>query len=255
MATVEGVLTMRLGAVESGRGGFVQDGSGGIAIYLDAAVVGSWPAGTTVVAPRLDLQPVLAAHIASGRSRRSCAAPSPACLPPRRWRPATPRNRSRAPASRFPARSTAAPDTLTDGLGVTIDDGTGPIRAVIGADALAGQAIASGTLATVTGPLGQRDSSGTGAAGYRVHATRAGEVIATEPTPTPTPTPKPTPTPTRITQPATDGFAHARLTRRLRTPDVTGSTAIAAARAMPIGARVTVTGSSPRRPVGWGRRA
>ena len=28
----------------------------------------------------------------------------------------------------------------------------------------------------VTGPLGQRDSSGTGSAGYRVHATLAGEV-------------------------------------------------------------------------------
>ena len=28
--------------------GFIQDGSGGIALYLDATVTGSWPAGTTV---------------------------------------------------------------------------------------------------------------------------------------------------------------------------------------------------------------
>ena len=46
--TVEGVLTTALGALESGRTGFVQDETGGIAVYLDAAVVGSWPAGTAV---------------------------------------------------------------------------------------------------------------------------------------------------------------------------------------------------------------
>ena len=45
---IEGVLTTPLGALESGHGGFVQDGSGGIALYLDAPVIGSWPAGTSV---------------------------------------------------------------------------------------------------------------------------------------------------------------------------------------------------------------
>ncbi len=46
--TIEGVLTTALGSLESGRGGFVQDASGGIALYLDAAATGGWPAGTTV---------------------------------------------------------------------------------------------------------------------------------------------------------------------------------------------------------------
>ena len=38
--TIAGVLTTDLGALESGHGGFVEDASGGIALYLDAAVVG-----------------------------------------------------------------------------------------------------------------------------------------------------------------------------------------------------------------------
>ena len=45
VVTIEGVLTTPLGALESGHGGFVQDESGGIALYLDAPVLGSWPAG------------------------------------------------------------------------------------------------------------------------------------------------------------------------------------------------------------------
>jgi hypothetical protein len=89
-----------------------------------------------------------------------------------------------------------APDQLTDGLGLTIDDGSGPVRAVIGPDAAGGMTITSGMVATVTGPLGQRDSTGTGSAGYRIQATSAGELeLAPTPTPTATPTPTPTPTP------------------------------------------------------------
>ena len=48
IVTIEGVLTTPLGAVESGRGGFVQDATAGIGLYLDATVVGTWPAGTRV---------------------------------------------------------------------------------------------------------------------------------------------------------------------------------------------------------------
>ena len=49
--TVGGVLTTALGALESGRAAFIQDESGGIALYLDAPVTGTWPAGTTIVVP------------------------------------------------------------------------------------------------------------------------------------------------------------------------------------------------------------
>jgi hypothetical protein len=95
-----------------------------------------------------------------------------------------------------------APDVLADGLGVTIDDGSGPIRAVIGADARAGRSVESGMLVSVTGPLGQRDSSGSGTSGYRVHATLIGELdVSAAPTPSPTPTPTPTPTATPTVAP------------------------------------------------------
>ena len=48
VVTIEGVLTTPLGALESGHGGFVQDASGGIALYLEPRWSASWPAGTTV---------------------------------------------------------------------------------------------------------------------------------------------------------------------------------------------------------------
>jgi hypothetical protein len=84
-------------------------------------------------------------------------------------------------------------------LGITVDDGSGGLRAVIGPDALAGRSVPAGTPVVVTGPLGQRDSGGTGLAGYRIHATLAGELqIVPPPSPSPTasPTPSPSPAPT-----------------------------------------------------------
>ena len=78
---------------------------------------------------------------------------------------------------------TEAPSGLSDGLGLMVDDGTGPLR-----DRRAGRArgatVATGDVDHATGPLGQRDSSGTGLAGYRVHATLAGELVVA-PLPTP----------------------------------------------------------------------
>ncbi len=95
---------------------------------------------------------------------------------------------------------TEAPSSLSDGLGLMVDDGTGAVRVIVGPAALAGQPVATGSHVTATGPLGQRDSSGTGLAGYRVHATLVGElVVAPLPTPSPTPTPTPAPTATRAT--------------------------------------------------------
>ena len=61
-ATISGVLTTDLGALESGRGGFVQDATGGIAIYLDSVATGDHAAGTTRHPARDPRQPVLAAH-------------------------------------------------------------------------------------------------------------------------------------------------------------------------------------------------
>ena len=148
-----------------------------------------------------------------------------------------------------------SPDQLTDGLAVTIDDGSGPLRAVIGPDALGGQTIASGMVATVTGPLGQRDSSGTGTGGYRIQATLDGELGLATPTPTPTPTPSasvlptptaPTATPTPTSVPAPTATSTPRPTATptptpIPTPaaDVTPLNAV---RTLPLGTRVRTTG-------------
>ena len=111
---------------------------------------------------------------------------------------------------------TGSPDDLADGLAITIDDGSGPVRAVIGPEALAGWTPAAGLIATVTGPLGQRDSSGTGIGGYRIHATLAGELELASPPPTASPTPTPAPTATPASSPtvaptaAADGTANIR---------------------------------------------
>ena len=47
--TIAGVLTTDLGALEAGRSAFVQDPTGGIALYLDAVAVAHVAIGSTVV--------------------------------------------------------------------------------------------------------------------------------------------------------------------------------------------------------------
>ena len=49
-----------------------------------------------------------------------------------------------------------------------------PVRVIVGPDALGGLDVPSGTLVVAAGPVGQRDSTGTGLAGYRIHATEGG---------------------------------------------------------------------------------
>jgi hypothetical protein len=60
---------------------------------------------------------------------------------------------------------------MSDGLGLLVDDGSGPLRVVVGPTALAGRTLERGDWVAAAGPLGQRDSSGTGTAGYRLFAT------------------------------------------------------------------------------------
>ena len=146
-----------------------------------------------------------------------------------------------------------APDQLTDGLGVSIDDGSGLVRAVIGPVAVEGSTLASGMIATISGPLGQRDSSGTGTAGYRIHVTLAGELeLAPAPTPTPTPTPTPEPTSTS-TPPPTLTPAPTQTPAPTGTPTPTATptasptaslspVSLEAVRAVAVGSKVRTTG-------------
>jgi hypothetical protein len=235
--TVEGVLTTVLGSLESARGGFVQDGSGGIAIYLDAPVAEVWPAGTTVVlrgslASRFSQRTLKLAETAIERGGEASLPAAHAVVTGDAGEPFE--------GSRVTVIGTitGSPDTLADGLGITIDDGSGAVRAVVGPLAVADQAIASGMTATVSGPLGQRDSTGTGTAGYRVHATLEGELVLAEPTPTPTPTPGTSPTPTPSPIPSPSASPSATPTPGQPTPGEAQS--VGTVRAMPLGARVDV---------------
>jgi hypothetical protein len=203
-ATIEGVLTTDLGTLEGGRGGFVQDDSGGIALYLDAPVAAAWPAGTELrvtgtVASRYGQRTIKAAE--SGLVRgESTGLPGSLEL-------ATAGATEVVEGQRITVTGTTvgSAGALADGLGITVDDGSGPVRAVIAEAALAGRTVPSGTSVIVTGPLGQRDSSGTGLAGYRIHATLPGELAIVEPTPSPTPSPTPTPAPTATPTPTPAG--------------------------------------------------
>ncbi len=261
-AMIEGVLTTRLGALESGRSGFIQDASGGIALYLDDTVTGDWPAGTSIsvegtVASRFSQRTV--------RIAEADITTGPVASLPDAVQIATGEATETIEGLRVTVSGpvVGAPDQLTDGLGVTIDDGSGPVRAVIGPEAAGGVAISSGMLATVTGPLGQRDSTGTGSAGYRIQATLPGELelgptptltptpsptASSSPTPTPAATPTPAPTATATRTPTPTSTVTATLTpspTTSTTPSPTPSGAILTmgqVRAVAVGSKVRTTG-------------
>jgi hypothetical protein len=87
---------------------------------------------------------------------------------------------------------------LSGGIAVQVDDGSGDVRVFVaditGIDT--GQWLSGSTL-RVRGVVGQRDSSGSGTAGYRVQPRDPDDVVmlAGPPTPTPSPTPTATPSP------------------------------------------------------------
>jgi hypothetical protein len=211
LTTIAGTLTTTLGALDDQRSAFVQDASAGIALYLDAAAPSSWPAGTTVIATGVvddrygqrSLRVAAADVVATGVAGIPVAAPMQ-----------TGAGGEGIEGTRVSVVgvTVGAASSLADGTGLLVDDGSGELRVTVTAAALGGLAVPSGTTVSATGPLGQRDSTGTGTAGYRLYATEPGDflVIATKSTPSPTatasaspppgssgaPTPSPTPTAT-----------------------------------------------------------
>ncbi len=109
--------------------------------------------------------------------------------------------------------------TLSSGVAYDVDDGSGPVRVLIGSatgiDLTEWQRDAN---VTVIGVVGQRDASGTGTTGYRVQPRDVADVEIAAPVPSPTPaptsTPSPapsaTPTPTPGTDPGVISIAEAR---------------------------------------------
>ena len=203
-ATVIGVLTTQLGALESGRKAFIQDATGGIAVYLDVAVVGGLPAGTLVMTTgTLDdrfaertLRVAVADLVALGDQAR----PDPVLR-------ATGTIGEGEEGTRVVVEgiTVGSPTSLADGLGLMVDDGTGEIRVIVGPTALGLVSVPSGTTVVAMGPVGQRDSTGTGLSGYRIHATETGDfsiIPSSTPTPTGAPTDAPTPSPTSVPTPA-----------------------------------------------------
>jgi len=195
LVVAEGVLTTGLGVLEGGRTGFVQDGTAGIAVYLDAQLALPIPAGTIVrLSGTLDERYALRVMRVAASAVTvlgNDGLPEPV---------ATTTGGATEPLEgrRIALAGTVveAPTAMADGLGIVLDDGSGPIRVIAGPDALAGADPGTGDRLAAVGPLGQRDSTGTGAAGYRLHATLAGDLtVLPAPTAPPTVAPSPSQTP------------------------------------------------------------
>jgi lamin tail-like protein len=239
-ATVSGVLTTDLGALELGRTAFLQDGTGGIGLYLDAPVVAPLAAGATLMA-------IGTVDDRYGQRTLRVSEADLVLLGTTNL-PAAVTISTGAVSEQIEGRIVAvtgaivgAADILADGTAVTVDDGGGQLRVIVTPSALGGRELLAGSLVTASGPLGQRDSSGTGTSGYRLHVIRSGDLevaVPASPTlsPTPEPTSAPTPSPSATPSPSPSPSASPS-----PTPTPTGIT-IATARALPVGSIVTVRG-------------
>ena len=254
---VAGTLTTDLGALDAARVGFLQDATGGIALRLDAAfanvlAVGSSIAVEGVVGSYFSLRVV---NVAGSTIEVVGRQPIPEALGITTGAATESLEGLRLAVS---GTISETPSALADGLGVMVDDGSGPLRLVVSAAAQGGQPLVTGDVVSVRGPLGQRDSSGSGSAWYRLHVTQPGELAVTAPpTPSPTPTPSappspltsappsptPTPTPASSMSPAPTGGASPS-TAPSSTPSGSPSAAVAIdlARRAPVTTRLTVRG-------------
>jgi hypothetical protein len=248
-------LTTPLGLVESGTGAFVQDETAGISLYLASADWTAMPAGTLVrvhgtVDDRYAQRTIRLAAPGDVAALGAGVAPLPVDTAS-----GTAGESLEGRVIAVVARVVAGPDTLTDGFAVTVDDGSGPLRII----ATLPSRIAPADLPAqgwfrLSGPLGQRDSSGTGSAGYRLYLRSVYDVAAV-PDPAPNATPSPAPTTTASPAPSsTPGPSPTAATTASPTPapTATGSPSpspapavvltIAAARALPLDSVVTVEG-------------
>ncbi len=246
---IEGILTTDLPSLESGRVGFVQDATAGIAVYLDAVPPAPIAAGTLV-----QLTGTIDERYGARTIRVSVGAISILGMSglPVAVVASTSAIGEAVEGLRVAVTGTTigSPTSYADGLGLLVDDGSGQIRVIVGPTALAGSTVPSGTLVVVVGPVGQRDSTGSGTGGYRVHATLAGELeILPGPTPPPSPdtTPNPDPSQTPGPEPTesptpTETPTPAPSPTPAPTPAPLQVMPIAEARARAVGTVVTVSG-------------
>jgi outer membrane biosynthesis protein TonB len=259
-ATVSGVLTTDLGALESGRTAFLQDETGGIALYLDAAVVTPIAAGARIAATGTvdERYAQRTLRVREGDLAQLGATGLPVAVSSTTG---SATESFEGTVVSVTGTIVGAPDRLADGTAVSVDDGSGPLRVIVTPSALGDRSLGSGVVLTADGPLGQRDSSGTGSSGYRLYVTRPGDLTILQTpkptpslTPDPTPTPSPTPTPGPTESPASSSTPAPSPTPPLSSPTPPAptpttsatppptETTIADVRTFPIGSRVFARG-------------
>jgi hypothetical protein len=231
--SVRGRLTTPTGLTESGKGAFIEDPSAGVALYLASADWPALPVGTDVVArgvleTRFSLLTVRLGVATDLAVEGSGTLPAPLSV--------VAGTVSEDVEGRLVSLQGVINEgitTLTDGFSTQLDDGTGQLRIVVAAaTGIPPDELTHGRLVKLTGVIGQRDTSGTGLAGYRLHLRTLDDVVELLPPPTPTPSPtNPLPTPTATaTATATPS------------PSADPAVAIAIARGRPIGQAVKVRG-------------
>lgn len=198
--TIAAQLTTAAGLTESGAGAFAEDGTAGIAVYLASAdwpslAVGTQFIATGVLDTRYSLLTLRLASAADIIATGIGAAP----VPVNTFTGAI----NELLESRLVTVTGTISDgisTLTDGFSTAVDDGSGSLRVLVASTTgIPAEALTRGRSVQLVGVVGQRDTSGTGASGYRLHLRSPDDVVPlTEPSPTPTPsaTPGPTPSPT-----------------------------------------------------------
>jgi uncharacterized protein YdeI (BOF family) len=231
-ALIGGTLTTALGLIESGHAAFVQDDSAGIGLYLATADWPSLAAGTSVrvsgtITSRYGQLTLRLASPLDVVALGQGGLPAPLALDTGAVDEAV-----EGSLAEVQGTVTAGPDTLSDGFAVTVDDGTGALRVVAGAaTGIAPGDLERGRTYRLVGVAGQRDSSGTGAEGYRLYLRSLADVgWLPDPSPDPSPGVTPSPGPSSTAGPSPTGSAGpATLT-------------IAQARRLPLDSQVTLRG-------------
>jgi len=216
LVTLSGQLTTALGLLDGGSTGYLDDGTGGMALHLDSADWPLFPAGTFVSATGVlgERHGEMTLLLGSASDIAFLAAgtrPSPL------WA-ATGLARED-----LESRLIAVQAWVTSGLqpvagcaGATVDDGTGPLNVVVPLAVLVeADGLAPGNQVELIGVLSQVEQTADGYARYALIVTASTDIVVLSrpatPTPTPTPTPSPTPSPSPTASPTVLPIADARL--------------------------------------------
>lgn len=222
VVTVEG--TALTASTFHDGGGFLADASGGIAVLLDE---GSFARGdllrvTGIVDDRFSQRTIRASgpdvmFLGTGVETAALTLSTGAV-----------NESSEGGLVRIAGFIVGSPTTLTTGIAFAIDDGTGSARVIVPTESgIDLAAWTSGVRVDLVGVSGQRDSTGTGAEGYRVMPRDANDVMEVGgPTASPTPGSSASPTPVPTATPA----------------DPEGIVSISDARTAPKNARLRVRG-------------